>query len=33
MCNPPLCIDEKQLAEAFEIVDQGLSIVDGVYEG
>jgi taurine--2-oxoglutarate transaminase len=33
MCNPPLCIDEAQLAEAFEIVDRGLSIVDEVYEG
>ncbi|NUP07205.1 MAG: aminotransferase class III-fold pyridoxal phosphate-dependent enzyme [Polyangiaceae bacterium] len=33
MCNPPLCIDEKGLAEAFEIVDRGLSIVDEVFEG
>lgn len=33
MCNPPLCIDEAQLAEAFDIVDRGLSIVDEVYEG
>ena len=33
MCNPPLCIDEKQMAEAFAIVDAGLSLVDEVYEG
>ena len=30
MCNPPLTINEAQLAEAFEIVDRGLSIVDEV---
>jgi len=33
MCNPPLCINEAQLAEAFDIVDRGLSLVDEVYEG
>jgi len=33
MCNPPLCIDEKQIAEGFEIVDRGLSIVDEAFEG
>jgi taurine--2-oxoglutarate transaminase len=33
MCNPPLTINEAQLAEAFEIVDRGLSIVDEVVEG
>ena len=33
MCNPPLCIDAKQLGEAFGIVDAGLSLVDEVYEG
>ena len=33
MCNPPLTINEAQLAEAFDIVDKGLSIVDEVVEG
>jgi len=33
MCNPPLCIDEKQLAEAFDIIDRGLGIIDEVFEG
>jgi taurine--2-oxoglutarate transaminase len=33
MCNPPLCINESQIAEAFEIIDRGLAIVDEVYEG
>ena len=33
MCNPPLTINETQLAEAFDIVDRGLSIVDEVFEG
>ncbi len=33
MCNPPLTINEGQLAEAFEIIDKGLAIVDEVYEG
>lgn len=33
MCNPPLSIDEKGIAEAFEIIDRGLSLVDEVYEG
>jgi taurine--2-oxoglutarate transaminase len=33
MCNPPLCINASQIAEAFEIIDRGLSIVDEVYEG
>jgi taurine--2-oxoglutarate transaminase len=28
MCNPPLIITEEQMAEAFEIIDRGLSIVD-----
>jgi taurine---2-oxoglutarate transaminase len=28
MCNPPLCIDEAQLLEAFDIVDRGLDITD-----
>lgn len=33
MCNPPLCITEEQLLEAFEIVDRGLEITDEAYEG
>lgn len=33
MCNPPLCIDAPKLAEGFEIVDRGLSLVDEVFEG
>lgn len=33
MCNPPLTIDEKGIAEAFEIIDRGLALVDEVYEG
>jgi taurine--2-oxoglutarate transaminase len=32
MCNPPLCIDEAQMAEAFEIIDRGLDLVDEVVE-
>ncbi|MGA1468478.1 MAG: aminotransferase class III-fold pyridoxal phosphate-dependent enzyme, partial [Phycisphaerales bacterium] len=32
MCNPPLCIDEPQMAEAFEIIDRGLALVDEVVE-
>ncbi|MFO0831696.1 MAG: aminotransferase class III-fold pyridoxal phosphate-dependent enzyme [Phycisphaerales bacterium] len=32
MCNPPLCIREDQLAEAFGILDQGLALVDEVFE-
>jgi len=28
MCNPPLCINEAQIAEAFEIIDRGLKITD-----
>ena len=28
MCNPPLCITEAQLLEAFAIIDRGLDIVD-----
>lgn len=30
MCNPPLCIDEAQMAEAFAILDEGLAITDAV---
>ena len=31
-CNPPLCITEEQLGEAFAIVDEALGVVDAVYE-
>jgi len=30
--NPPLCIDENQLREAFAIIDQGLEITDGAVQ-
>jgi len=33
MCNPPLCITEAQLEEAFEIIDRGLEITDRAFEG
>jgi len=33
MCNPPLCITEEQLADAFEIIDRGLEITDAAYGG
>jgi len=33
MCNPPLCITEAQLLEAFEIIDRGLDITDEAFEG
>jgi len=33
MCNPPLCITEEQLLEAFQIIDRGLDITDAVFEG
>jgi taurine--2-oxoglutarate transaminase len=33
MCNPPLCITEEQLKEAYAIVDEGLSITDKYFEG
>lgn len=33
MCNPPLCITEEQLLEAFDIVDRALQITDAVFEG
>ncbi len=33
MCNPPLCINETELAEGFDIIDRGLSLIDEVYEG
>ena len=33
MTNPPLCITEAQLAEAFEVVDGALEIADAAMEG
>jgi len=33
MCNPPLCITEEQIHEAFEIIDRGLEITDRAFEG
>lgn len=33
MCNPPLCIDEAQIAEAFDIIDRALEISDAALEG
>jgi taurine--2-oxoglutarate transaminase len=33
MCNPPLTITEEQLAEGFDIIDRGLSLVDEHFEG
>jgi len=33
MCNPPLTITEEQLAEGFDIIDRGLSLVDKHFEG
>ncbi len=33
MCNPPLCITEEQLLEAFAIIDRGLDITDRAFEG
>jgi len=32
MCNPPLCITEPQLADAFEIIDRGLDITDAAMD-
>jgi taurine--2-oxoglutarate transaminase len=33
MTNPPLCIDEAQLAEAFEVLDEALEIGDRAVRG
>ncbi len=33
MTNPPLCITEAQLAEGFEVIDRGLSLVDAHVDG
>ncbi|OGQ80080.1 MAG: hypothetical protein A2289_21570 [Deltaproteobacteria bacterium RIFOXYA12_FULL_58_15] len=32
MCNPPLCITEKELRFGFEIIDRGLEITDAAFE-
>lgn len=32
-CNPPLCVTEEQLGEAFAIVDRCLAITDEAFEG
>jgi len=32
-CNPPLCITEEQLGEAFAILDDALAVTDEAYEG
>ena len=33
MCNPPLCITEAQVADAFAVIDRALALVDAVVEG
>jgi taurine--2-oxoglutarate transaminase len=33
MCNPPLCITEAQLADAFGMIDRSLSVVDEAFFG
>jgi taurine--2-oxoglutarate transaminase len=33
MTNPPLCITEEQLGEAFDVVDKSLEIADQAMEG
>ena len=33
MCNPPLCITETELREAYQIIDRGLEITDAAFEG
>jgi len=33
MCNPPLCITEQQLGEAFAIIDDALKVTDEAFEG
>jgi taurine--2-oxoglutarate transaminase len=33
MTNPPLCINQEQLAEGFEVLDEALAIADEAYEG
>ncbi len=32
MCNPPLCINAEQIADAFQIIDRGLEITDAAFE-
>ncbi|MCP4504035.1 MAG: aminotransferase class III-fold pyridoxal phosphate-dependent enzyme [Deltaproteobacteria bacterium] len=33
MCNPPLCIKEKELRTGFEIIDRALDVTDKYFEG
>jgi len=33
MCNPPLCITEEELLDAFSIIDRGLDLTDAAFEG
>ena len=33
MCNPPLCINEQQMNDAFDVIDSGLDITDRYFEG
>ena len=33
MCNPPLCITEEQLRNAYGVIDKCLEITDKVFEG
>jgi taurine--2-oxoglutarate transaminase len=33
MCNPPLCITEEQLCEAFARIDKALEAADAHFEG
>ena len=33
MCNPPLCINEAQMADGFGTIDRALDLVDEVFEG
>jgi taurine--2-oxoglutarate transaminase len=33
MCNPPLCITEEQMEDAFQIIDAGLDLTDPYFEG
>jgi taurine---2-oxoglutarate transaminase len=32
-CNPPLCITEAQMRDAFAVIDRGLDITDAYFEG
>ncbi len=33
MCNPPLTISEREMADAFDIIDRALEITDAAFEG